>query len=70
MNPHVQTISMWDSLGTFTNSPDLPSDMGNLMACSANPRYYSKKTRGNVAGLIAQGFLGAWSKNCSRFWLQ
>lgn len=24
MNPHVQTISMCDSLGTFTNSPDCP----------------------------------------------
>lgn len=50
-------ISMWDSPGTFTNSPDLPSGMGNLMACSANPLYYSKKILGNGADLMAQGFL-------------
>lgn len=61
---------MWDPLGTFTNSPDLPSDTGNLMACSANPLYYPKKILGNVADLIAQRFLGAWSKSCSRVWLQ
>lgn len=34
---------MWDLLGTFTDSPNLPSDTGNLMACSANPLYYPKK---------------------------
>lgn len=70
MNPRVQTISMWDSPGTFTKSPDLPSDRRNLMACSANPLYCSKKILGNVADLISQRFLGARSKNCSRFWLQ
>lgn len=34
------------------------------------PSNYPKKILGNVADLIAQRFLGAWSKNCSRVWLQ
>lgn len=44
MNPHGQTISMWDSLGTFTNSHDLSSDMGSLMVWSAKSTLFQKST--------------------------